>query len=170
MAKVMIVVGSDSDLPVIKGATDVLRQLEISYELRISSAHRLPEQTALLAREAEEKGIQVIIAGAGMAAHLPGVIAAYTTIPVIGVPIQGGALQGVDALYSIVQMPKGIPVATVAINGAYNAGILAGQMIALTNPDIAKRLKQMRRAMADEVKAKDQRLQEIGIEQYIEQR
>lgn len=168
MGKVLIIMGSDSDLPVMQGAADALSRLNISYEVRISSAHRVPEKTAKLAKEAEERGFSVIIAGAGMAAHLPGVLAAFTTLPVIGVPIKGGALNGVDALYAIVQMPKGIPVATVAINGAYNAGLLAGQIIGLNDKSVAQALKQMRENMADEVETKDSKLQEIGSEKYIE--
>ncbi|WP_353963308.1 5-(carboxyamino)imidazole ribonucleotide mutase [Tepidibacillus marianensis] len=169
MPKVLIVVGSDSDLLVMKGAIDALIKLEIPYEIRISSAHRVPERTVAIAKEAEKNGVQVIIAGAGMAAHLPGVIAAYTTLPVIGVPIQGGAIQGIDALYAIVQMPKGIPVATVAVNGAFNAGLLAAQMMALADSNIAKKLKEIRQSMANEVEGKDQQLQGLGIEKYIAQ-
>ena len=167
MAKVLIMMGSDSDLPVMQGAMSALDKLGISYEVRISSAHRVPEKTANLAKEAEEKGFSVIIAGAGMAAHLPGVLAAFTTLPVIGVPIKGGALDGIDALYAIVQMPKGIPVATVAINGAYNAGILAAQMMSLADQKIAEALKRVRTEMAEEVEAKDAKLQEIGVEKYL---
>lgn len=167
MARVLIIMGSDSDLSVMQGAMSALDKLGISYEVRISSAHRVPEKTAKLAKEAEEKGFSVIIAGAGMAAHLPGVLAAFTTLPVIGVPIKGGALDGIDALYAIVQMPKGIPVATVAINGAHNAGILAAQMISLADQKIAEALKKLRAGMADEVEAKDAKLQEIGVEKYL---
>lgn len=159
--------GSDSDLEIMTGAMNALNQLNIDFETRISSAHRVPERTALLAKEAEQKGFSVIIAGAGLAAHLPGVLAAYTHLPVIGVPIKGGALNGLDALYSIVQMPKGIPVATVAINGAYNAGILAGQIIAISDKEISDRLIQIRRSMAEEVEAKDIRLGNIGVEKYM---
>ncbi len=162
--------GSDSDLPIMQGAISALDKLGIAYEVNISSAHRVPEKTAKLAKEAEEKDFSVIIAGAGMAAHLPGVLAAYTTLPVIGVPIKGGALNGVDALYAIVQMPKGIPVATVAINGAYNAGVLAGQMIGLMDKNVAKEVKKMRASMAEEVEGKDKKLQQIGVEKYIENR
>lgn len=159
MAKVLIVMGSDSDLDVMGGAAEALTKLGIDYEMRISSAHRVPEKTATLAREASANGFSAIIAGAGLAAHLPGVIASFTTLPVIGVPIKGGALKGVDALYAIVQMPKGIPVATVAIGGAYNAGLLAGQMIALSDPAVAAKLSELRQEMADDVEAKDSKLQ-----------
>ncbi|CCQ93126.1 N5-carboxyaminoimidazole ribonucleotide mutase [[Clostridium] ultunense Esp] len=167
MQKVLILMGSDSDLTVMKGAADALAECGISYEIRISSAHRTPERTAQIVKEAEAKGVKVIIAGAGLAAHLPGVVAAYTTLPVIGVPIQGGALSGVDALYAIVQMPKGIPVATVAVNGAYNAGLLAAEMLAIANQDVKERLVQLRRRMAEEVERKDRSLAELGIENYL---
>jgi 5-(carboxyamino)imidazole ribonucleotide mutase len=159
MAKVLIVMGSDSDLDVMQGAAEALTKLGVEYEIRISSAHRVPEKTANLAREAKTNGFSAIIAGAGLAAHLPGVIASFTTLPVIGVPIKSGALKGVDALYAIVQMPKGIPVATVAIGGAYNAGLLAGQMIALSDPAVAAKLTELRQEMAAEVDAKDNKLQ-----------
>lgn len=167
MQKVLILMGSDSDLTVMKGAADALAECGISYEIRISSAHRTPERTAQIVKEAEAKGVKVIIAGAGLAAHLPGVVAAYTTLPVIGVPIQGGALSGVDALYAIVQMPKGIPVATVAVNGAYNAGLLAAEMLAIADHDVRERLVQLRRRMAEEVERKDRTLAELGIESYL---
>lgn len=167
MAKVLIIMGSDSDLQIMQGAVQALNKLGISSDVKISSAHRVPSKTANLAVNAEKEGYSVIIAGAGMAAHLPGVLAAYTTLPVIGVPIKGSALNGEDALFSIVQMPKGIPVATVAINGAYNAGILAGQMIALANQNVSEKVKHLREEMADEVEQKDQKLQDIGIENYL---
>ena len=160
-AKVLIVMGSDTDLPVMKEATKILRQFGVSFEMRISSAHRCPEKTAQLSAEAEGRGIKVIIAGAGMAAHLAGVMAAGTILPVIGVPVGGGATNGVDALYSTVQMPGGIPVATVAIGkaGAKNAGILAVQMLALSDTSLALKLKEFKESMAQEVEAKDQELQ-----------
>ena len=159
--KVLIVMGSDTDLPVMKEATKILRQFGVSFEMRISSAHRCPEKTAQLSAEAEGRGIKVIIAGAGMAAHLAGVMAAGTILPVIGVPVGGGAINGVDALYSTVQMPGGIPVATVAIgkSGAKNAGILAVQMLALSDTSLALKLKEFKESMAQEVEAKDQELQ-----------
>ncbi len=159
MAKVLIVMGSDSDLDEMEEAAAALDKLGVEYEMRISSAHRVPERTAALARDAEKNGFSVIIAGAGLAAHLPGVLASYTTLPVIGVPIKSGALKGLDALYAIVQMPKGIPVATVAIDGAYNAGLLAGQMIALADPSVATKLKELRLEMAAKVEEKDSELQ-----------
>ncbi len=165
--KVLIVMGSDSDLEVMKGAADALQYCGVESEIRISSAHRVPERTAQLAKTAEDNGFRVIIAGAGLAAHLPGVLASFTHLPVIGVPIKGGALQGVDALYAIVQMPKGIPVATVAINGAYNAGLLAAQMIALQDEDVRAKLISLRNSMASEVEGKDDKLQQLGIEGYM---
>jgi 5-(carboxyamino)imidazole ribonucleotide mutase len=165
--KVLIVMGSDTDLPVMKEATKILRQFGVSFEMRISSAHRCPDKTAQLSAEAEGRGIKVIIAGAGMAAHLAGVMAAGTILPVIGVPVGGGAINGVDALYSTVQMPGGIPVATVAIGkaGAKNAGILAVQMLALSDTSLALQLKELKESMAQEVESKDQELQEKLDEQ-----
>ncbi|HOI16676.1 MAG TPA: 5-(carboxyamino)imidazole ribonucleotide mutase [Geobacteraceae bacterium] len=160
--KVLIVMGSDSDIPVMEEASKVLQQFGIPFEMRISSAHRCPERTAALAAEAEGRGIKVVIAGAGMAAHLAGVMAAGTILPVIGVPIGGGALGGVDALYSTVQMPGGIPVATVAIGkaGAKNAGLLAVQMLALSDKNLASRLTEFKETMGREVEEKDRLLQE----------
>jgi 5-(carboxyamino)imidazole ribonucleotide mutase len=168
--RVLILMGSDSDLASMKGAADSLIELGISYEVHIASAHRTPEKAMRLASTAAAEGFGVIIAGAGGAAHLPGVLAAATTLPVIGVPIASGALHGVDALYAIVQMPKGIPVATVAIDGAYNAGLLAAQMLALGNPELTERLAGLRRKLAEQVEQKDQRLQEMGISGYLSQR
>ena len=136
---VSIIMGSTSDLPVMKAAAELLEKLEIPFEINALSAHRTPEQVEVFAKGAREKGIKVIIAGAGMAAHLPGVIAAMTPIPIIGVPIKA-TMDGIDALYAIVQMPPGIPVATVAINGAQNAGILAAQMIATGDAAIMDKL------------------------------
>ena len=140
-AKIAIFMGSDSDLPIMKGAADFLCEMAIPYEVHISSAHRVPEATAEFAKMAEEKGIEVLIAGAGGAAHLAGVMAAHTILPVIGVPIASGALNGVDALYATVQMPPGIPVATVAVNGAKNAAILAAQILAVKDPTIKENLR-----------------------------
>lgn len=158
---VLIVMGSDSDVTVMEECTKILKYFEVPFEMRISSAHRCPERTAALAAEAAGRGIRVIIAAAGVAAHLGGVIAAGTTLPVIGVPMAGGALDGVDALYSMVQMPGGIPVATMAIGsaGAKNAGIFAAQVLALSDPGLAERLVAYKRKMAEEVAAKDDALQ-----------
>jgi len=169
MAKALvgIVMGSDSDLPVMKGASDILKQFGIEHEIIISSAHRVPEKTAGYAGSAEERGLEVIIAGAGMAAHLPGVIAAFTSLPVIGVPIQSGALGGTDALYAIVQMPPGIPVATMAVNGARNAGIFAAQILSVKYPEIRAKLREYKAQLADEVNAKAEKLSKLGIEGYM---
>ncbi len=141
---VLILMGSDSDLEVMEKAAGVLKEMGVPYEMDISSAHRLPEKTAEYAKNARERGIEVIIAGAGMAAHLAGVIASHTTLPVIGVPLKSGALNGIDALYSTVQMPPGIPVATVAIDGAKNAAYLACSILSIKHPEIADRLEAFR--------------------------
>ncbi|MBI3592526.1 MAG: 5-(carboxyamino)imidazole ribonucleotide mutase [Nitrospirae bacterium] len=139
-----ILMGSDSDLPVMEKAAEVLKEMGIPYEMDISSAHRLPEKTAEYAKTARERGIEVLIAGAGMAAHLAGVIASHTTLPVIGVPLKSGALEGVDALYSTVQMPPGIPVATVTIDGARNAAYLACSILSIKYPEMTKKLEAYR--------------------------
>ncbi len=141
---VLILMGSDSDLEVMEKAAGVLKEMGVPYEMDISSAHRLPEKTAEYAKNARERGIEVIIAGAGMAAHLAGVAASHTTLPVIGVPLKSGALNGIDALYSTVQMPPGIPVATVAIDGAKNAAYLACSILSIKHPEIADRLEAFR--------------------------
>jgi phosphoribosylaminoimidazole carboxylase PurE protein len=154
---VLIVLGSDSDLPKIEAATQRLEKLGVPYELTICSAHRTPERAAELARTARERGVQVIIAGAGAAAHLPGVLAAYTTLPVIGVPLSGSQLQGVDALYSVVQMPAGVPVATVGIDGSANAALLACEVLALADEGLRERLEAEREEMAAAVEAKAER-------------
>ncbi|SHG37550.1 5-(carboxyamino)imidazole ribonucleotide mutase [Thermosyntropha lipolytica DSM 11003] len=170
MPKVGIIMGSDSDLPVMKEAGDMLEKLGIDYEFTVCSAHRLPRETAEYAEKAEERGLDVIIAGAGGAAHLPGVIAASTVVPVIGVPIKTSTLSGVDSLYSIVQMPKGIPVATVAINGSANAAILAAEIIGVKDAKVRQNIKEYRRQMAEEVRNKDRKLKELGAEAYLEQK
>ncbi|HTG82590.1 MAG TPA: 5-(carboxyamino)imidazole ribonucleotide mutase [Geobacteraceae bacterium] len=159
--QVLIVMGSDSDLPVMEEAARVLTEFGVPHEVRISSAHRSPDRTAKLAAEAAGRGVRVVIAGAGMAAHLAGVVAAETVLPVIGVPMGGGVLNGLDALYSTVQMPGGIPVATMAIGkaGAKNAGILAVQILALGDERLTTALKAYRSKMADEVAGKDLELQ-----------
>lgn len=159
---VLIIMGSDSDLPVMEGGAKVLAEFGVPFEMRISSAHRSPQRTAALAAEAAGRGIGVIIAGAGMAAHLAGVIAAETCLPVIGVPIGGGALNGLDALCSTVQMPGGVPVATMAIGpaGARNAGIFAVQILALGDAALTEKLKAYRQKMAREVEEKDRLLQD----------
>lgn len=153
--KVGIIMGSDSDIPVMKDASDVLDSFGIESEIRIISAHRSPHLAIDYAYNAEANGIELIIAGAGGAAHLPGVIAALTALPVIGVPIGSGVLNGIDSLLSIVQMPSGVPVATVSINGAKNAGILAAEMLSIKYPDIRQRIKDYKRRLEEDVEAKN---------------
>ena len=160
MAKVAIVMGSNSDLPVVKGAIDKLKQFGVEYEARVISAHRTPQAAEKFAKGAEDRGVSVIIAAAGKAAHLGGVIAAYTTLPVIALPIKSSLMDGLDSLLSMVQMPSGIPVATVAVNGADNAGILAVQMLALSDKSLSDKLKQFKADMAKAVEEKDKALQE----------
>jgi len=155
-----ILMGSESDLPVMEKAVDVLKEMGVPHEVEISSAHRLPEKTANYAKRARERGIEVLIAGAGMAAHLAGALASHTTLPVIGVPIKSGALDGVDALYSTVQMPQGIPVATVAIDGAKNAAYLACEILSIKYPEIAKKLEQVRSRMRNSLEAKSKAFKE----------
>ncbi len=152
--------GSDSDLPVMEKAANVLKEMGVPYEMDISSAHRLPDKTAEYARTARDRGLAVIIAGAGMAAHLAGVIASHTTLPVIGVPLKSGALDGIDALYSTVQMPPGIPVATVAIDGAVNAAYLACEILAVTDSEIAKLLEEKRKEARSLLEEKSRKLKE----------
>ena len=155
MKKVGIVMGSDSDLPIIKKATDMLKALDIPFEVHVYSAHRTPDEARDFARGARENGFGVMIAAAGMAAHLAGAVAANTTLPVIGIPCQGPQLDGLDALLSTVQMPTGIPVATVAVNGGGNAALLAAQILAVEDAALAERLNAKRAADAAAVLAKD---------------
>ena len=155
-----ILMGSDSDLPVMRKAAEVLSEMGVACEMDISSAHRLPERTAEYARSARERGIEVLIAGAGMAAHLAGVIASHTTLPVIGVPLASGPIAGVDALYSTVQMPPGIPVATVAVDGAKNAAYLACSILSIKYPEIAQRLEKFRLETRESLLAKSAILQQ----------
>ena len=166
MALVGIVMGSDSDLSVMSKAAEILDEFGISYEMHIISAHREPALFFEWARGAEGRGIKVIIAGAGMAAHLPGMCAALFPMPVIGVPMHTTSLGGRDSLYSIVQMPSGIPVATVAIGGGKNAGILAAKILAVSDPALLEKLRNYSRNMAEEVAAKDARMQETGYKNY----
>ena len=153
-----IIMGSDSDLPVMEQAAQVLLEMGITFEMDISSAHRLPDKTADYARSARDRGIEVIIAGAGMAAHLAGVIAAHTTLPVIGVPLKSGPLDGVDALYSTVQMPTGIPVATVSVGGAKNAAYLACSILSIKYPEIADKLEDFREKTRNSLEEKSAKL------------
>ncbi|HEX8410954.1 MAG TPA: 5-(carboxyamino)imidazole ribonucleotide mutase [Thermoanaerobaculia bacterium] len=156
---VLIIMGSDSDAEVMSQAAAALDELGVGYEFTVASAHRSPDRARQIVTDAEANGAAVMIAGAGMAAHLPGVVASLTTRPVIGVPLASGALNGVDALYAIVQMPPGIPVASVAIGGARNAGILAAQIIATGDAELAARMKQQRVSMADAVTAKSKKVE-----------
>ncbi len=166
MAKVGIVMGSDSDMPVMSKAADVLEQLGISYEMHIISAHREPDEFFAYAKSAESRGYKVIIAGAGMAAHLPGMCAAIFPLPVIGIPMHTSSLGGRDSLYSIVQMPTGIPVATVAINGGANAGILAAKILATSDPELLGKLKEYTESLKENVIEKDEKLQQVGYRNY----
>lgn len=163
---VSIIMGSDSDLPIMKEAAKILSDFGVAYECTIVSAHRTPERLFNFAKSAGERGIQVVIAGAGGAAHLPGMVAAITHLPVIGVPIQSKALDGVDSLYSIVQMPLGVPVATVAINGGGNAGILAAQVISLLDEEVRRKIMDYKEGLNKTVIEKAERLEAFGWENY----
>ena len=165
--KIGIIMGSDSDLPVMKEAAEFLDEMGIQYELTIVSAHRTPKRMYEYAESAIERGLSVIIAGAGGSAHLPGMVASITTLPVIGVPIMSKALSGVDSLHSIVQMPAGIPVATVAINGAKNAGILAASILSVSNKEIAGKLKEYKKGLNKTVIINVEKLEKIGYEEYL---
>ncbi len=167
MAKVGIVMGSDSDMPIMAQAAGMLEELGIDFEMTIISAHREPDIFFNYAKTAEERGVKVIIAGAGKAAHLPGMCAALFPMPVIGIPMKTSDLGGVDSLYSIVQMPSGIPVATVAINGGKNAGILAAKILAVSDPEILEKLKNYSEKMKNEVVQKADKLDSIGYKEYL---
>ena len=167
MAKVGIVMGSDSDMPIMAQAADFLDKMGIDYEMTIISAHREPDIFFNYAKSAEEKGFKVIIAGAGKAAHLPGMCAALFPMPVIGIPMKTSDLGGVDSLYSIVQMPSGIPV---AINGGKNAGILAAKILATSDPELLAKLKAYSEEMKNEVAGKDEKLQKLGHKEYLAQK
>lgn len=158
-AKVAVLMGSDSDLPVMEKAVEALREMGITFEVKVISAHRIPEKVQEYSKSAREAGIEVMIAGAGLAAHLAGAVAAHTTLPVIGVPLKSGALSGVDALYATVQMPPGVPVATVAVDGARNAAILAGQILSIKYPEIAGKLEEMRARMKRDVERKSEEIE-----------
>ncbi|MCH1982600.1 5-(carboxyamino)imidazole ribonucleotide mutase [Ruminococcus sp. OA3] len=166
MARVGIVMGSDSDMPIMAKAADMLEKFGIDYEMTIISAHREPDVFFEYAKTAEEKGFKVIIAGAGMAAHLPGMCAAIFPMPVIGIPMHTTSLGGRDSLYSIVQMPSGIPVATVAIGGGANAGILAAKILGTSDPELLAKVKAYSAELKDQVVAKDAKLQEVGYKNY----
>lgn len=168
MAKVGIVMGSDSDLPTMKEAAEVLEEFGIEYELTVISAHRTPQKAEEYAKTAEKRGLEVIIAGAGKAAHLAGVLAAYTPLPVIGVPIKTSTLGGDDSLYSMVQMPGGVPVATVALDGAKNAGLLAIQIMGVADEEIREKFKNYKTEMAETVEETATEIEEIGYKEYLE--
>ena len=161
-----IIMGSDSDLPVMQAAAEVLEELQVAYELTIVSAHRTPKRMVTYAEQAIERGLKVIIAGAGGAAHLPGMVAALTVLPVIGVPVKTSSLDGLDSLLSIVQMPRGVPVATVAINNARNAGLLAARIIAVGDSVLQQRLEEFRTASEKDVLARAERLEADGFRKY----
>lgn len=167
MAEVLIIMGSDSDLPVMSEAAKFLDELKISYKLTVVSAHRTPIRMFDFAQSAHTSGIKVIIAGAGGAAHLPGMVASLTPLPVIGVPIKSKTMSGIDSLYSIVQMPPGIPVATMAINGAKNAGIMAAKIIGSSNSEVLKRVEKYAEELHDMVMDKANKLEEQGYERYL---
>ena len=169
MAKVGILMGSDSDLEIMSKAAEMLEEFGIEYEMTVISAHRMPDTFYDYATTAEERGISVIIAGAGGAAHLPGMEAAIYQLPVMGVPIHTKSLGGVDSLYSIVQMPQGIPVATVAINGAANAAILAAKILAVSDKDLLEKLKVYKQGLKDKVSAKAEKLENVGYKQYLKE-
>ncbi|MCF8141707.1 MAG: 5-(carboxyamino)imidazole ribonucleotide mutase [Cyanobium usitatum Tobar12.5m-G36] len=166
--QVAVVMGSDSDLPTMQPAVQVLERFGVAVEVRVLSAHRTPLEMVEFAQTARERGFKVIVAGAGGAAHLPGMVAALTTLPVIGVPVQSRALSGVDSLHSIVQMPAGIPVATVAIGNGLNAGLLAAQILATADPRLAQEISAYRAELHAQVTAKDTRLQQLGSRTYLE--
>lgn len=163
-----IIMGSDSDLPVMKTAAEILQELDVTFELSIVSAHRTPQRLFTYAQQAETRGLDVIIAGAGGAAHLPGMIAALTPLPVIGVPVKTATLQGFDSLLSIVQMPAGVPVATVAINNAKNAGILAAQMMGIKYPAIREKVKHYKAQLETTVLEKARQLEYLGYQDYLQ--
>ena len=164
----LVLLGSDSDLPRMMALVDVFEDFEVPFELTLASAHRDPERVAESARSAQARGISVIVAAAGMAAHLAGAVAAQTTLPVIGVPLSGSALSGVDALYSTVQMPRGIPVATVGVDRADNAAYLCVAILALQDSGLAERLRSARAAMRETLREKDRRLQDMGPKGFLE--
>lgn len=169
MAKVSIVMGSDSDMPVMAQAAEVLEKLGVEFEMTVISAHREPEIFFEYAKTAEARGIKVIIAGAGKAAHLPGMCAALFPMPVIGIPMKTSDLGGVDSLYSIVQMPSGIPVATVAINGGTNGGILAAKILAASDPKLLAGLKEYSQNLKNDIVKKAEKLEKIGYQEYLSQ-
>lgn len=168
--QVVIILGSDSDLNVMSEATKVLEEFKVDYEITISSAHRSPQRTISLVEKAHKNGVKVIIAGAGLAAHLAGVVAAHFPLPVIGVPLKSGALEGIDSLYSTVQMPPGIPVATVGIDNAKNAALLAVQILATSDKKLEKKLLEYKREMASTIERKGVKLEKLGWKNYLSEK
>ena len=169
MANVLIIMGSDSDLPVMAETAKVLEELEVSFDLTVVSAHRTADRMYTYAKEAHTQGYKCIVAGAGGAAHLPGMVASLTPLPVVGVPVKSSNMSGIDSLYSIVQMPPGIPVATMAINGARNAGIMAAKILGAQNPDLQKRVIAFSANMENAVLVKAEKLEDLGYEDYLAQ-
>lgn len=169
MADILITMGSDSDLPVMKDAASVLDTFGISYDMNIISAHRTPKRLAEYGQEAVSKGYKVIIAGAGGAAHLPGMLASFTPLPVIGVPIKSSNMSGLDSLYSIVQMPPGVPVGSMAINGAFNAGLFAAQILGASQPELLNKVEQYKNDLEHIVLTKSEKLETIGFHDYLKQ-
>ncbi|SHM35394.1 5-(carboxyamino)imidazole ribonucleotide mutase [Caldanaerovirga acetigignens] len=165
-----IIMGSDSDLPVMQEAAKILEEFGVDFEITIVSAHRTPERMFDYAKNCDKRGIEVIIAGAGGAAHLPGMVASITPLPVIGVPVKTSSLEGMDSLLSIVQMPPGVPVATVAINNARNAGILAAEILGIKYPEIKKKVAEYKEKMKKEVEEKAARMENIGYREYLKER
>ena len=170
MKKVLVISASDSDLPVMADAVKVLEQFGIDYDMTLSSAHRSPEKTVKVVEEAYKKGVKVIIAGAGFAAHLAGLVAAHFPLPVVGVPLKGGALNGLDALYATVQMPAGVPVATVGVDNVRNAALLAIQILAVSDKRLEKKLIEYKKGLAEEVEKKAKKLEKVGLEQFLKER
>ncbi|CAA6824487.1 MAG: Phosphoribosylaminoimidazole carboxylase catalytic subunit (EC [uncultured Sulfurovum sp.] len=168
-ALVGIIMGSDSDLPVMSAAIEICEEFGVAYEVDIVSAHRTPDKLVEYSKTAEERGLKVIIAGAGGAAHLPGMVASLTPLPIIGVPVRSSALDGMDSLLSIVQMPGGVPVATVAINGAKNAGILATQIIAISDASLREKITKYKNSMGKEVGKKSKKLKKVEYKKYLKE-
>lgn len=168
--RVGVIMGSESDLEVMRAASDVLEELGVAHEVTIVSAHRTPERMVEYARSARDRGLRCIIAGAGGAAHLPGMVAAMTTLPVVGVPVRTSSLSGLDSLLSIVQMPRGVPVATVAINNSTNAGLLAARMLAVDNEALASRLEERSQRSREQVEAGADELERLGIGPFLKDR
>ncbi|NMA95422.1 MAG: 5-(carboxyamino)imidazole ribonucleotide mutase [Clostridiales bacterium] len=167
MAKVAIIMGSISDMPVVRDTVDILKKFGVETEVRVMSAHRTPDDAAKFAKNAKENGFEVIIAAAGKAAHLPGVLAAYTTLPVVGLPVKSSTMDGLDSLLSIVQMPSGIPVATVAIDGGKNAGLMALKILGVKYEDIAEKILAYKETMAEDVKRQDEQVQLEGDTDFV---